>query len=616
MWSKAGMRAAALIVTVLLSSAARADEATERWHRVVGLLEYLEGDYANAVSTGDKGELEEQAGLAEELVAQLERAGAEGAAYLPRAKEIQAGIVGAKQAPEVTPLCGALARAIVLDHALERAPRRMPSLEEGARQFAAACASCHGATGAADTEVAKTLDPPPANFHDAERMRTLTPYKVFNTTSFGIPGTAMVGFTSLSEDTRWAQAFFVFTLRQPPCDHQPPEVGLAELATSTDVELAAKYGDAQVACLRRVLPKPKAEQDPLLVAQLGLDRALELHAKGELDGARQAVVDAYLQGLEPVEPLLRARDPELVAQLEAAFTRTRVAAQKNQFFEAEVLQTRVLLQKAAQQQRSSSFWSVFVTALLILLREGFEAVVVVGALLAVLKKLGATQQEKVVHAGWVSALVAGALAFLFGHAYFAGANREWMESLVSLVAVGFLLYAALWLNARANISKYMGELRGQMSKAISAGSTAGLFFISFSSVGRESLETALFLQGLAIDSPEGVLWGAGAGVLGLLGLVMMVRTVGFKLPMKTLFNASTVLLVVTAVALLGKGLHGLQELGVLPLSPVPFVRLDVLGVFPDLLSLAPQLALALSPLLFKWWEKRRGVTTAPGPTAT
>ncbi|MBL8910507.1 MAG: FTR1 family protein [Archangium sp.] len=600
-----------LAALLLLLSAT--PETTERWHRVVGLLEYLEGDYANAIATGDRAELEEQGGFADEIVSQLQNSGADGAAYLERAKAIQAAIVAGKQPPEVTPLCGALARAIVLDQALERSPRRIPSLDEGQKNFAAACASCHGATGKADTELAKTLEPPPANFHDAERMRTLTPYKVFNTTSFGIPGTAMVGFQALPEDTRWAQAFYVFTLRQSACDHVPPQVNIAELATSTDVELAAKYGENEIACLRRVLPRP--EKEPLQVAQAGLDRALELHAKGDLDGARQAVVDAYLQGLEPVEPLLRSRDPELVAQLEAAFTRTRVAAQRNQFFESEVLATRVLLQKAEQSQSSSSFWSVFITALLILLREGFEAVVVVGALLAVLKKMGATQQANVVHAGWASSLVVGALAFLFAHKFFAGANREWMESVVSLVAVGFLLYAAMWLNARANMSKFMGELRGEMTKAISAGSTAGLFFIAFSSVGRESLETALFLQGLAIDSPDGVMWGAGAGVIALLGLVAMVRTVGFKLPMKTLFSASTVLLVVTAVVLLGKGIHGLQELAVVPLQPVPFVQIDTLGIFPDLFSLLPQLALALSPLVFKWWEKRR-VTTAPGPTAT
>lgn len=601
------MRLAALLLT--MATLAHAAPPTERWHRVVGLLEYVEGDYANALSTGDQAELDEQKGFADEVLKQLEAAGPDGAAYLERAKTLQAEIVSGQPANVVAPNCGALAKAIVLDQSLARAPKKLPSLEQGKAEFAQSCAACHGAEGRADTEVAKSLDPPPANFHDAARMSGLTPYKVFNTTSFGIPGTGMAGFDRLPEDTRWSLAFHVFTLRQPACDHAPREVELSELATSSDAQLAEKYGEREVACLRRVLPTPRT--DTPLLAQNGLDDALTRYAQGDLDGARQAVVDAYLVGLEPMEPLLRARDAKLVAELEAAFTRTRLAAQKHEFFESEVLQTKALLQRAQAQKPATNFWSVFITALLILLREGFEAVVVVGALLAVLKKLQATSLARVVHFGWASSLVVGALAFVFGHAFFAGANREWMESLVSLVAVFFLLYAALWLNARANMSKFMGELRGKMTEAIGAGSTFGLFFISFSSVGRESLETALFLQGLAIDSNEGVVWGASAGLVVLLGLVALVSRVGFKLPMKTLFSASTVMLVVTAVMLLGKGLHGLQELGVLPLAPLPFFTVEFLGVFPDAYSLLPQVALSLAPLAWSWWDGRAPTSAAP-----
>lgn len=589
-----------LLAVLLFTTAALADDA--RWHRVVGLLEYLEGDYANALATGDQAELEEQRGFADEVVKQLEAGGEEGAAYLERAKAIQNVIIEGRPATEVTPLCGALAKAIAKDKQLVQAPKRAPSLDDGRKQYEAICATCHGVTGAADTEVAKGLDPPPANFLDAERMATLTPYKVFNTTSFGIPGTGMANFDALPEETRWAQAFHIFTLRQPACDHVPPRVSVQELATSTDVQLAGKYGEKEVACLRRVMPKEDGSS--LDVAQKLLDDSLALYAKGDVSGARQAVVDAYLNGLEPVEPLLRARDERLVAQLEQAFTRARVAAQSGQHFEAAVMEVKVLLGKAQQGTDASGFWAVFVAALLILLREGFEAVVVVGALLAVLKKMQATQLAKVVHAGWISSLVLGGAAFVFAHALFAGANREWLETIVALVAVGLLLYAALWLNARANISKHMTEVRGEMTQALASGSSVSLFFIAFSSVGRESLETALFLQGLAADSFEGAVWGAIAGLVALLGLIVMVRTVGFKLPMQTLFKASTIALVVTAVMLIGKGVHGLQELGVLPLQPVPFIKVDAIGVFPDAWSLAAQAVLALGAFVFARNEKK------------
>lgn len=601
----------ALLLAVIVAAGPAPGGNPQVWHRVVGLLEYLEGDYAQAIASGDNAELEEQRGLADEVVKQLTRAGAPAAGYLARAQSLQAAIGAGKPGPEVTSQAGALARAIVLEQAVVQAPRDVPSLEWGRQQYETNCAACHGVDGAANTEAAKALTPKPANFLDAARRDTLTPYKVFNTSTFGIQGTGMVGFESLPEAVRWAQAFHVFTLRQPPCTRAPPSVSLFELATSTDGQLAAKYGQNEVACLRRVLPR--RSEDSLSIAQAGLDDALALYEQGDVEAARQAVVDAYLNGLEPVEPKLRARDGQLVANLERAFTRTRLAAQSGHHFEAEVGVTRALLQKAQHGTGASGFWAVFITALLILLREGFEAVVVVGALLAVLRKMGASEQAKVVHAGWVSALVVGALAFVFGQAFFAGANREWLETIVALGAVGLLLYAALWLNARANISRYMGSLRGKMTSALGSGSAMSLFFIAFTSAGRESIETALFLQGLAVDSRSGVTWGACAGLVVLLGLVMMVRRVGFRLPMKALFTASTVLLVVTAVMLLGKGMHGLQELGVLPLAPFRFIEVDALGIFADAWSLFPQLALALAAVA---WKFAGSITTRRGPTAT
>ena len=88
--------------------------------------------------------------------------------------------------------------------------------------------------------------------------------------------------------------------------------------------------------------------------------------------------------------------------------------------------------------------------------------------------------------------------------------------MVALGAVGLLLYAAVWLNARANLSAFMGELRGKMKDALGSGSAVGLFTISFTSVGRETVETALFLQGLAGDSREGVWWGSLVGGVALL----------------------------------------------------------------------------------------------------
>ena len=73
------------------------------------------------------------------------------------------------------------------------------------------------------------------------------------------------------------------------------------------------------------------------------------------------------------------------------------------------------------------------------------------------------------------------------------------------------------------------------------------------------------------------------------GWAVVVNRVGYRMPMQAMFTVSTALLYVTAVVLVGKGVHALQEVGVVPLRPVPFPAVELLGVFPDVLSLTPQL---------------------------
>jgi high-affinity iron transporter len=575
--------------------------AVSPWARLAGLLQYLEGDYPAAVSAHDQAELKEQQGFVDEAIDTARGLGPEAAPLLPRLLAVAERVKAGAEPEAVAKECRLLAReAISLGH-VEQAPRRPPDLSVGQAQWEKTCRVCHGADGRADTELATTLKPPPANFHDVKRMATLTPYQAFNATAFGLRGTAMAPFSQYADDERWALAFYLFTFRQPQCLGEAPRASLEQLATSSDVELAQRFGEAAVPCLRRKLPAlDRAAQ--LYAARDGVERALALHRAGKSEEARQAVVDAYLDGLEPIEPMMRARDAARVSELERAFTRTRLAAGNGPAFERESGSLVHLLDRTAAGSTASGFWSVLLGAMLIVLREGFEALVVVGALLAVLKKMGERSHARTVHLGWSSALIAGVVAFVLGHRLLAAADREWVETLVGFFAVAMLLYAALWLNRRANMSRFMGELREKMSGALGKGSALGLFVISFTAVGRESFETALFIEGLASDSPRGATWGAAAGLMLVGALVGFVTRVGFKLPMKTLFNASTVMLVATAVVLLGKAMHGLQELGVLPLLPLPFFELPALGVFSDGLTLVPQVLVALLPLL---WLKTR-----------
>ncbi|MBU8896165.1 cytochrome C [Corallococcus sp. H22C18031201] len=618
-------RSASLVLCLLLAStsslaAEPAPDEGRSWHRLVGILQYLQADYPAAVESRSAFELAEQTSFANEAVETARDLGPTGSAFVARVQAIQERVSHGQDAEGVSRDCAALVEDLVMAGGLARSPRHPPDLKQGAALYQANCAACHGADGRAQVAIAETMEPRAASFHDAERMDGITPYKAFNTTSFGVPGTAMPAYPTLSEDERWSMAFFLFTLRQPPCEGAPPSISLERLANSTDTQLARQYGEKNVACLRRHMPDADEERS-LLTARHGVGEALRLGAAGDSAAAKTALLDAYLNGLEPVEPKLRARDPQLISRLEAAFLQARISAEKG----SPKLQEdgRELLSLLDQARNSSgdtaSMLSVVWLTLLILLREGFEATIIVTALLAALKKMGAMEQVRVVHIGWVSALFVGALAYVLGRHLLAGAQREWLEGLTALVAVGMLMYAALWLNARANVSSFMGELRQRMQGALGRGSTTGLFIIAFTSVLRESFETAIFLQGLAVDSATGVAWGSLLGVVVILLLVFAVSRMGYRLPMKTLFSVSTVVLMATAVILLGKGLHAMQEVGVVPLAPIRFITVDMLGLYPDMMSLLPQLLLALAPVLWVWSRRRpRGerVESAPESGAT
>lgn len=581
------------------------------WHRLVGILQYLEADYPEAVETQSEFELNEQSEFIAAAISIARGLGEEVAPFTERLLELQPQIDAGVKPEEVSRECADIIEGLVEAGGLERSPRRPPELAQAAEIYANHCAACHGVSGDGDTPLAKTMEPPPTDFLDAETMEGASPYRAFNSISFGVEGTAMTAFNHfLDEDERWSLAFYVFSLRHDPCEKAHPGAELDVLASSTDGELIERFGPEALACLRTKPPQLEL-QGSLEIARQKVLEVKSLWAAGDQPNARRTALDAYLEGLEPVEPLIGARDRKLVLELEKAFLDLRLATE-NRGVEVDEAAAKVLvLLEEASGQSAATPWATFWFSLLIIIREGFEAMVVITALVAVLRRTEQMKHLKMVHLGWISALLVGALAFILGQQLLAGANREWMEGLIALVAAVMLIYAVMWMNSHTNIRKLMGDLREQMGDAAGKGSALGVFVVTFSAVLRESFETALFLQGLATDSLTGTLWGAGVGGLALLFLIFGMLRLGLRLPMQQLFRVSTWILCATAVVLLGKGLSAFQEVGALPLVPIPFIRIDLLGVRPDAISLFPQLILSV---IFVIWLRRKGQST-PKPAA-
>jgi high-affinity iron transporter len=570
--------------------------------RLVAILQYLESDYPAAVASGDEAELAEQRSLSAEAGATAVRVPA-ALAFVPRVASVDDRVrVGADPAG-VSADCASLVDDLVMATGIRRAPAAPPDLAEGALIFSQTCASCHGPTGHGDGPAAAALKPKPADFHSDQVMGDLTPFKAFNIIRFGVKGTSMASFAMLDETRRWSLAFYLFTLRQPGCDRIPRSVSLDELATRSDTDLASAYGAAEVPCLRRSLPKL---EPPVLLnaARAAMVDAEHRAASGDTSGAERLALDTYLTDIEPIEPWLRARDPEVTSQLEASFTATRSALQqRSPQAREDVVRLISLLDRAGGARPKATAISVFWFSFLVIVREGFEAAVIVAALLAVVKKRKQRARARFVHAGWLSALGVGAGVFLLGRRLLAGAMNERMEGFLAIVAAAMLLHAALWLNARSTTRRSMGELRSHTQGALDRGAFA-LFGIAFLAMFRETFETAVFLEALSIDAPTAVVWGALCGGVLLLALVVAVGRLGLRLPMTMLFKISTVVLVTTAIVLLGQGIHSFEEVGILPSRPMPFPRIEFLGIYPDRIGVIAQLVVVAAALAGKKLARR------------
>ena len=233
----------------------------------------------------------------------------------------------------------------------------------------------------------------------------------------------------------------------------------------------------------------------------------------------------------------------------------------------------------------------------VVLREGFEASLVVGIVLAFLDRTGRRDGFGAV---WVGVGAALALSLAVGAALFAagaeleGRSEAVFEGVVMLTAAGLLTWMIFWMRGRARTLRK--EIEGRAQAALDAGSALGLGIVVFIGVAREGVETALFLFSSVEGSSSLVSFvGALLGGAAAVGLGYLFYRGSHRLNLRTFFTATSVLLLVFAGYLLASGLHELAEAGVVPESEV--------------LLVAAFAALA-GPTLYLFFRKPRPVATS------
>jgi high-affinity iron transporter len=618
-----------------------ADEA----RRLVALVDYISGDYKNAVQGGkvinsdEYQEMKEFSARTLELLKQLkqtekgDKAGVESSL-----KTLASHIEKKEDEKAVANLAQQVKEKLITAYRIVPHPKTLPTLEGGKIIFSQNCASCHGETGRGDGPSRATInpkEPAPTNFTDPEIVAGISPFKAFNTASFGIEGTAMPNFAALTEEERWQAAFYLLSLRfsaEAAAEGRKLIEGkkleglksVATLAALSDEELKEKLkarlpteqeASKVLAYLRRGVLEEKTS-DPILIARTLLGEAMGLYQKGEKEKAYQKAVDAYLDGFELAEPALFSRDSSLGRALEGKIATFRNALKRGektedvqklyQEIDAGLVQASQLL--SSPSQLTGVY--IFLNASLIILREGLEATLVLAAILAFLRVTGATGVTLYIHLGWILALIAGVLTWVLAQTVLdiSGSQRESMEGFTALAAALVLLYVGYWLHTKAQAQRWQKFVQEKVHQALSNQRILTLVGISFFTVYREAFETVLFYQALFLqvpNSPAPVIWGfvVGAGVLGI--VVFAFLKLGLSIPVKYFFGATGAFLYLLSLTFTGQGVQELQTAGWISVTPTRFPpRVDFLGIYPTLETLLAQGTIVLVLVAATLWLNR------------
>jgi len=221
-------------------------------------------------------------------------------------------------------------------------------------------------------------------------------------------------------------------------------------------------------------------------------------------------------------------------------------------------------------------------SLLITLREGLEAALIIGIILAYLARIGSRQSFKPVWLGTSLAvlvsLIAGAAIYLLA-GELSGQAEEIFEGLAMFVAAGVLTWMIFWMRKQAvNIKAH---LHAQIQSVLTSGSSRGLVILAFVVVVREGIETVLFLFAATKVAESPLLFTVG----GFLGLAIAI-VIGYsiykgssRLNLRTFFNVTSLVLILFAAGLLAHGIHEFHEAGIIP--PVVEHVWDINYILPE-----------------------------------
>jgi high-affinity iron transporter len=356
-------------------------------------------------------------------------------------------------------------------------------------------------------------------------------------------------------------------------------------------------------------PAKQSVRDNIDQIRLKLSEMLRLYENENFEGASLAARSAYLDSYEIVEIPLRPIDSDFTLEMEIKFAELRNLIQQHGPFEAVEAKTIEIRRGLDESERLVSGVGVvapaiaFSTSFSIIFREGLESALIIGAILTYLQASRNTQFKKHVYYGIIIAVAATAATWFVAQYLIeiSGADRELIEAIAGLSAVAVLFWVSFWVLNKIETKKWIEFVKAKVWKATTTGSVIVFIVLAFVTVYREGFETVLFYQAMLSFATYMELYVIAGMVIGLaviIGVAILVNKLGKRLPLRALFALTMGIGAYMSIAFMGNAMRALQELGVIPTTPMFGIvpRLDInlatmTGIHPTLESVVAQVIL-------------------------
>ncbi|MFP3364086.1 cytochrome c/FTR1 family iron permease [Pseudoalteromonas sp. SIMBA_148] len=561
--------------------------------QIAQLAEYVGVDYVAAVGNGEILDPDEYQEMTEFSHVIIEQAGQlssqtnEFDTVKAQAKTLHTAIANKASVADVRAASSALRESLLTFMPQLSLPTSLLPVEQTKALFATNCSMCHGQSGQGDGPLAKNLSPEPTNFTDEERATNRSLMGLFDAVSNGIDDTPMVAFTQFNEQQRWSLAFYVGSLAFK--DVQKPQnveqnITASQIVNLNPAQLSAGQSEAQAHYVKWLRGNPEqlfsANKNQITVTRTQLLAAQAAHAKGNYSQASDLAISAYLDGFELVENNLNAYNETLRKNIEVQLMNLRQTF-KNEKDTAVVAEkvsaalTQLAKADSMLNETKLTDGALLSASLIILLREGLEALLVIIALMTVLIKTKRQDALKYVHVGWVTALIAGGLTWAAAQTLIeiSGASREVMEGAGALFAAVILLYVGVWMHSKTSAQQWQKYIKDNIDKRLESGTLWGLAGLSFIAVYREVFETVLFYQSLLTQSSPAQYSSIASGFAIAIAILAIITWVlikySIKLPVAKFFAITTYLLFALSFVLMGKAVIALQEADIIGIASLP-----------------------------------------------